>query len=296
MNTANASSDRDPGSAARADVDSAEIRQHYDGLSRLYHRFWGEHIHHGYWAENKTTGQAEAQIELVKRLAQFAGIREGSRVLDVGCGLGGSSLWLAQQRRCSMLGITLSPLQVELATERARDVNLAAQVQFQVHDANDLNLPAESFDAVWVIECSEHLQDKQRFIANCHRVLRPGGVLALCAWLAGEDDTAENAQLLSEICESMLCPSLGRMDDYVQWMQTNGFRDVAAEDISERVRETWDRCVAIAQRAEVRALLHAMDSRTRRFVRSFGVMQQAYRTRALAYGMFAAWKADLASG
>lgn len=290
MNTAQASSGNEPPSAARAEVDSAEVRQHYDGLSRLYHRFWGEHIHHGYWAEDAATGQAEAQVELIMRLARFAGIPSGSDVLDVGCGIGGSSLWLAQERQCSVLGITLSPLQVELATERARDAGLTSRVHFRVHDANELNLPAESFDAVWVIECSEHLQDKQRFIANCHRVLRPGGVLALGAWLAGEDDTSEKQGLLKEICESMLCPSLGSRDDYVRWMQLAGFGDVAVEDISENVQQTWDRCATISRRAEVRALLRVMDAKTRRFVRSFEVMQQAYRTRALAYGIFAARK------
>lgn len=290
MNSAGAKSDSGAGTTARADVEVAAIRQHYDGLSRLYHRFWGEHIHHGYWAEGSTASPAEAQAELVSRLAHLARISEGAHVLDVGCGLGGSSLWLAKQRHCSVQGITLSPLQAKVAIERARDAGLADRVQFQVHDANDLKLPDETFDAVWVIECSEHLQDKQRFISNCHRVLRPGGVLAVGAWLAGEDDTADNRRLLTEICESMLCPSLESLEQYVRWMRMNGFGDVVAEDVSERVQATWDRCVAIARRPEVRLLMHGVDARTQRFVNSFATMQQAFRTRALAYGMFAARK------
>lgn len=295
MNAPGIKAGSDPSPSARADVEVAAIRQHYDGLSRLYNRLWGEHIHHGYWAEGSTASQAEAQTELINRLAHLADIGIGAHVLDVGCGLGGSSLWLAKQRRCSVQGITLSPLQAKLAGDRARDAGIADRVQFQVHDANDLNMPDESYDAVWVIECSEHLHDKQRFISSCHRVLRPGGVLAVAAWLTGKADTAEKRRLLTEVCESMLCPSLESQDQYVQWMRASGFGVVVAEDVSERVQATWDRCVAIARRPEVRALMHVVDARTRRFVNSFGVMQQAFRTRALAYGMFAARKPERAN-
>ena len=59
-----------------------DIRAHYDRLSVHYQRFWGDHIHHGYFEEAEP--QAEAQIKLVRRLAEFAGIERGARVLDVG--------------------------------------------------------------------------------------------------------------------------------------------------------------------------------------------------------------------
>jgi tocopherol O-methyltransferase len=78
------------------------VREHYDRLSVFYRALWGEHIHHGYWEDVETP--STAQEKLIERLASLAGIKPGSRVLDVGCGLGGSALWLARHLGCSVLG------------------------------------------------------------------------------------------------------------------------------------------------------------------------------------------------
>src|SRR5262245_66546563 len=85
------------------------VRTHYDRLSFFYRTFWGEHIHHGYWEADEPP--ETAQVQLVARLAERAGVPQGARVLDVGCGFGGSSLWLARHRGCHVTGITISPVQ-----------------------------------------------------------------------------------------------------------------------------------------------------------------------------------------
>ncbi|MBA3765622.1 MAG: methyltransferase domain-containing protein [Acidobacteria bacterium] len=196
------------------------IRDHYDRLSVFYRALWGEHLHHGYWEDGEsgshrgqpamgTQSPAAAQVKLVERLAERVGVLRGSRVLDVGCGLGGSSLWLAREFDCSVLGITISPVQAAMAREKASAEGLNGRVRFEVADANHLDLTPESFDVVWVIECSEHLTDKERFIAQCGRVLKPDGVLALCAWLATEkSDSPAHGHLVADVCRGMLCPQL----------------------------------------------------------------------------------------
>ena len=260
------------------------IRDHYDRLSAAYSALWGEHIHHGYWEDEEPP--AAAQVKLVARLAERAGIPRAARVLDVGCGLGGSALWLARQLGCSVTGITLSPVQVRLATQRARAEQLAGRVRFLAMDANQLDLGTESFEVVWVIECSEHLEDKARFIDACARVLKPGGKLALCAWLAADSASPEQARLVAEVCRGMLCPSLASREDYEGWMRAAGFADVAAEDITRQAARTWDYCSAIVERPAVRALRWLMDERTRAFVQAFAAIRRAYVEGAMAYGMF----------
>jgi tocopherol O-methyltransferase len=265
----------------------AAVRAHYDTLSPYYRRWWGEHIHHGYF-ERGDEPPAVAQARLVERLAAKAGIPRGGRVLDVGCGLGGSSRWLARQLGCSVLGITISPTQARFATQQAAAEGLADRVEFRVLDANRLEFPPTSFDAVWVVECSEHLDDKPRFLRECAAVLRPGGVLALCAWLAPDGPaTAAQAELLREICAAMLCPALGSLAEYAAWMRAAGFDSVQAEDVSASVRPTWDHCAALARRWWVRLLLFLKgDADTRRFVASFPLMQRAFAEGAMGYGMF----------
>jgi tocopherol O-methyltransferase len=266
------------------------VREHYDRLSVFYGALWGEHIHHGYWENGESP--ARAQEKLIERLASRAHIQRKSRVLDVGCGIGGPALWLARNLDCSVLGLTISPVQARMATERAQAAGLNSQVCFEVEDANQLRLDEATFDVVWVIECSEHLTDKARFIESCAHALRPNGVLALCAWLtADEYARPEHAQLLATVCRGMLCPQLASMRDYTSWMRASGFKGIEAEDITRQVEETWTRCTAIASRPELRALLRMTDERTRRFVETFEAIRTAYSEGAMAYGMFTARKA-----
>lgn len=266
------------------------VRDHYDCISVFYRALWGDHIHHGYWEDGESP--AAAQVKLVERLARRAGIPRRSRVVDVGCGVGGSSLWLARELDCSVLGLTISPVQAEMAREKAGAEGMSDRVRFEAADANHLDIVPESFDAVWVIECSEHLADKAHFIAACARALKPGGVLALCAWLVSDDPAlTSHKHLLKDVCGGMLCPSLVSMSDYAGWMRESGFERIEAEDVTPHVQETWARCAALARRKEVKALLSVSDERTRRFVEAFPAIQQAYDVGAMGYGMFTARKA-----
>jgi tocopherol O-methyltransferase len=262
------------------------IAAHYDRLAFFYRAFWGEHIHHGYW-ENEGTPQA-AQEQLVARLAQRAAIPEGSRVLDVGCGFGGPALWLARHRSCDVTGITISPVQLECANQQARAQGLDNRARFLLKDANRLDLPTASFDVVWIIECSEHLPDKAGFLGACANVLKPGGKLALCAWLAADAPTAEQAQLIDQVCRGMLCPSLGSREEYTRWMQAACFDDITVEDITRHVEPTWTFCTALVERPEIRALRSLMDEEISSFIEAFGAIRRAYAEGAMAYGMFTA--------
>ncbi len=278
---------------AKETIELDAIRDHYDRLSSLYFRFWGEHIHHGFWEGNETL--AAAQVNLIARLAAAARIPRGARVLDVGCGLGGSALWLACEHGCFVHGLTLSPVQVMTATQRAQTLGLEHQVQFQVGDANCLELEPESFDAAWTIECSEHLFDKSQFIASAARALKPGGTLAICAWLA-DPQSAEHQMWVDDVCRGMLCPSLGSQADYIEWMRAAGLQIMVAEDITRKVERTWDRARVILERPEVQAILKVSGRATREFANSFVSIRQAYAVGAMSYGLFAARKPESAPG
>ena len=85
------------------------IRNHYDIVTPFYRLFWGPHIHHGYWTADETPDRA--QVQLTEKLASTAKIRRDSTVYDIGCGMGGSSVWMARNLGCQVTGVTLSPVQ-----------------------------------------------------------------------------------------------------------------------------------------------------------------------------------------
>ena len=262
---------------------TSEIRAHYDRLSIFYRWLWGEHIHHGLWRDSESPRQA--QVALVEELARCAAVPFGARVLDVGCGLGASAHWLAQNRGCSVVGITISTVQKRAAERRARSLGLKHRMEFLVKDANKLDFGSESFDVVWNIECSEHLNDKAQFIRDSARVLRHGGALALCAWVKAAD-----SKLLPRICSGMLCPALATLADYHRWMNESGLARISSNDVTAHVEKTWHICRQTIDRPLVRICLPFVSRQTRRFLATFETMKQAYDDGALRYCIFSASK------
>src|SRR5262245_46852583 len=119
------------------------------------------------------------------RLARLAAPPPGTRVLDVGGGLGGPARTLAAQHGCRVTVIDLTESYVragELLTERLR---LGDRVSHRVGDALELPFPAGAFDMVWTQNSGMHVAAKERLYAGFHRVLRPGGVLAFQEPMAG---------------------------------------------------------------------------------------------------------------
>ena len=268
-------------------VDFERVRRHYDRLSFLYRIFWGEHLHHGYF----TNGESPkiAQVRLMEQLALRADIPRGATVLDIGCGLGGSAMWLADRFRCHVTGMTISPVQASMAERRARARGLGDMVRFEVKDANQWQPQPETFDVVWVMESSEHFPDKKRFFERCAAALKPGGKLAVCAWLRREGalPPAEQ-QLVETIAEAMMSASLDSLASYREWMRQAGLTITAAEDITREVAPTWAHCARLGRNPVVKLLLPLTGSPTQRFVRAFPLMQKAYATGAMAFGLFTA--------
>src|SRR5215467_16074529 len=101
---------RTNGGAMKAEAranDKQRVREHYDRMSPYYRALWGEHIHHGYWIRGDESKET-AQIQLIEHLAQAAGIHPDAKVLDVGCGFGASSIYLARKYEAEATGITIS--------------------------------------------------------------------------------------------------------------------------------------------------------------------------------------------
>ncbi|QPN62869.1 methyltransferase domain-containing protein [Synechococcus sp. CBW1004] len=170
--------------------DSASVADAYDRWTqdRLLERLWGEHVHLGHYGDPPHRRDFRAaKEEFVHELVRWSGLDQlppGSTVLDVGCGIGGSARILARDYGLEVLGISISPAQIE----RARQLTPASlrTCRFAVMDALDLELPdgapGKGFDAVWSVEAGPHMPDKQRYADELLRVLRPGGLLAVADW------------------------------------------------------------------------------------------------------------------
>ncbi len=169
----------------RAFHSTASVAEAYDRWTddQLLERLWGEHVHLGhYGSPPRPVDFRRAKADFVHELVRWSGLDQlppGSRVLDVGCGIGGSARILARDYGFDVLGISISPGQIARATALTPD---GLSCRFAVMDALDLQLADASFDAVWSVEAGPHMPDKQRYADELLRVLRPGGRLAVADW------------------------------------------------------------------------------------------------------------------
>ena len=155
------------------------IQRHYDVAAPLYRRLWGLHIHHGYWQDGTETKEA-AQEQLVKVLAANADIRNGSRILDVGCGFGASAKYLAQHFRARVIGINISQAQLHVAKSIAIDCD--PRPDFVVADAEYPGIAGE-FDLLWSIEAISHLPHRRDCLDQLVELLVHNGRVAIIDWL-----------------------------------------------------------------------------------------------------------------
>src|SRR2546430_308304 len=133
------------------------IREHYDRLSPVYRDVWGVHIHHGYWIDGTETKE-QAQEQLIELLAQRLNIQPSLHVLDIGCGIGGTALYLAKRFDAVVLGITLSPIQPAMAT-RSTAENRITSCRFFPVDAEELAIRNE-FEVRWPVEAHSHIANQ----------------------------------------------------------------------------------------------------------------------------------------
>jgi len=169
----------------RAYHSSESVADAYDAWTedRLLENLWGEHVHLGHYGDPpRRRDFRDAKADFVHALVHWSGLDRlphGSKVLDVGCGIGGSARILAKDYGFDVLGISISPAQVERATELTPE---SLSCRFAVMDALDLDLSDQQFDAVWSVEAGPHMPDKQRYADELLRVLKPKGRLAVADW------------------------------------------------------------------------------------------------------------------
>lgn len=271
-------------------VRKQSIRSHYQLGTLFYRLLWGPHIHHGLWDGDESPYLAQCQ--LTDRLADLARISTGERLVDIGCGMGGSSIRLAKLRGCSATGVTLSPVQRRWAAISAGLKGLGRQTEFIAADAEQVHFEPASFDVVWSVECTEHLFDKPAFFRRAAEWLRPGGRVAITVWYEGEDTRRPgHRELCEEVCRRFVCPSLATRADYAGWLADSGLTVMHDVDWTARVSRTWEICKRRVERTGVRQLARLIDREQLDFIDGFDALLNAYRTGAMQYGAMVAQKA-----
>jgi tocopherol O-methyltransferase len=264
--------------------DKRSVIEHYDLVSPYYRALWGEHLHHGYWIRGDESKE-RAQLQLIEHLAQLAGVKPGSNILDIGCGFGAGSLYLAKNYKAAVIGITNSSVQVQMAIKAAAKEQLDAK--FLLMDAEAMDFQKQ-FDLLWSVESISHYEHRAAFFAAAGKLLKPGGLFAITDWFKKENLTrAETEKFIDPIEKGMLV-DLRIMDEYEDFLTWNGLQIVHREILNENCAKTWDLCLDIISDKALWKLALEHGSQLVTYLKAFQAMRAGFASGNFIYGLFVA--------
>lgn len=261
-----------------------KIVDHYDKISPLYHSLWGEHLHHGYWIRGNESKET-AQVQMVEHIAKLANIKRGARVLDIGCGYGGSSLHLAKHYGVDATGVTISSVQVAMANKAAAEQRVDAK--FLLMDAEALRF-SEAFDVLWSVESISHYEDLGKFFASATKFLKPGGTFALTDWFRKEDLSRVEKKKFIEPIEIGMFVELHEMQEYAGYLEACGLQIVHRQVLNENCAKTWDIGVDIIKDKAFWSLAAQYGSEFVTYLKAYKAVRAGFASGNFVYGLFVA--------
>lgn len=234
--------------AARKYQSSDTVANAYDEWTQdgILEYYWGEHIHLGhYGSPPESKDFLQAKSDFVHEMVRWGGLDKlppGTTVLDVGCGIGGSSRILAKDYGFSVTGITISPQQVQRAGELTPE---GVDARFAVDDAMNLSFPDGSFDVVWSIEAGPHMPDKAVFARELMRVVKPGGRLVMADWNQRDDRQVPlnfwERPVMRQLLDQWSHPAFSSIEGFAELLQETGFveGEVVTADWTQETLPSW---------------------------------------------------------
>ncbi len=218
----------------------ADTMQYYEDCHNDYLVAWCNRqnlaLHYGYWDSSDPYDHHQALLNTNQILYDKAAIKQSEHVLDAGCGLGGSSIWMAEQHGNKVTGITISNKQADYAAKSAKKRQLEHLADFQVTDYCHTPFEDESFDIVWALESSCYALNKADLVKEAFRLLKPGGRLALCdAFMLQRDFNKGQWNTVMDFFNGWAVPNLASRTEFSNMLDQAGFQNIQITDISEQV-------------------------------------------------------------
>jgi tocopherol O-methyltransferase len=253
-------------SCAGVTPDIRSIVDYYVHTATDYRLVWQDRknlaFHFGYF--DKTTHTHAKSLDNANyTLARLADIRPNMRVLDAGCGTGGSSLWLAEHCDATPVGVALGHAAIAKARKVARLRRLDRKATFCVADYTTLPFPDGSFDVVWALESVCHAPVKAAFYQEAARVLRPGGRLVLAEYMrTRRTQTISEGQMIAAWLAGWAIPDIDTREEHIGAARTAGFMSIQVQDFTPLTRRSLRRLYhrAVAARP-LNRLLYAIGVR-----------------------------------
>ncbi|MCK9210738.1 MAG: methyltransferase domain-containing protein [Ignavibacteriaceae bacterium] len=215
-----------------------DVANYYDQTENHYRRFWklekSLSLHYGIWSEG-IKNLHEAVLNTNTLLAKLGEIKSTDVVLDAGCGVGGSAIYLAKNIGCKVSGITLSEKQAETATEFAKQHGVSNLASFHAMNYTATSFANNSFDVVWAIESMQTAVNKSDFLKEAKRILKPGGKIVIADCFKSYDYPFEKNKLMNLMFNGWAVSDVLSSEEFINKANQFGFTLEKEQDVTKEV-------------------------------------------------------------
>lgn len=225
-----------------------EVKDYYNHNQVLYNIFYSngtDGLHYGFWEKN-TKSHAESIINTTKFIAKCLKINKNDKVLDAGCGIGGSSIYLAKNYGAKVVGITLSEVQLKAANEKALKLGLQNQVKFAIQDFTKTNFNDKSFSKIFGLESICYSNKKIDFLKEAYRLLKKGGIITVADGFQVRTNLSDKEkEIYQKWLKGWIVPNLATVESFRNDLKKAGFKNIKYYDKFNEIKKTRDRIFRI---------------------------------------------------
>jgi len=216
-----------------------KVKDYYNNVQSSYNSFWMNKrnlaMHLGFW-DKDTKNQHDALMNENRYIAKALDINQNDIILDAGCGVGGTAIWVAEEYGAKVSGISIMENQIVLAKKYAKDRGVDKLVDFKVQNYVNTSFPDESFTKIYAMESVCHTENKEDFFLEAYRLLKPGGELAFIDEFVTKNSlTNKEQKILDDWLLGWAVPNMLTVRDFKNRLEKTGFKNIRDVDVTKKV-------------------------------------------------------------